>query len=366
MDNRVRELNRFSCHEVRKIKGPPRNLPQRGSGGDLPEGVAREECEVGEEFQDAYSEEDHLAQEKEAGQIAEGVRLRHRLRRPQAAEVVAAWGDDHTTLNLPDGWLSVTSETCGPSLAGSVIQLDGSEIGTGQNGLRFLGEKPQRIELVRNTEWGERQRVLRGEGGADPRILELRFLPSGVRGRSWRDVCESCRREQPPEEEAAGPVEGPQEAANCLTFLYKRNMSPTEWSTHWRQNVAAISKDHPDAEAHFSAADMLDDAGMWDQVDITNLAVTERAFRQMLLADYNQNKLVELKEAEKTPGLGGSGTSFVRGVVLGNSISRGQIMLGADFHKYLSEKMKTRADLQKSERKLREEMEAAAARPKKK
>lgn len=366
MDNRVRELNMFDCLEIRKIKGPPRVVPRRGFGDDLPVGIAREECELEEDFADAYSEQDHLGMEKEAEQIAEGVRLRHRLRLPQAAEVVAAWGADHTTLNMPNGWCAVASENCGPSQAGSVVALNGDEIGTGQHGLRFLDGKAQRIGLIKTEGLDERQRALRGETGADPRILELRFLPSGVRGRTWRDVCETCSREAPPEGEAAGPVEGPQEAANCLTFLYKRNMCPTEWSEHWRQVVAAISKEHPDAEMHHSAAEMLDDAAMWDQVDLTNLAFVERAFRQMLLAEHNQNKLLEVKEAERSSGTGGVGSSFLKGVVLGNTVARGQTMLSPDFHKYLSEKLKTKADLQKSERKLREEMEAAAGRLKKK
>jgi hypothetical protein len=143
-----------------------------------------------------------------------------------------------------------------------------------------------------------------------------------------------------------------------LQFLYKINKDPVEWSNHWRVTVVQLDSEHPDAERHLSGAEMALVGGTWDQYDLSNGMMAEKAFRNMCLAEYEQNKKLDAKELEKATSSVGNTTNFERSIVLGNRSTRGKTMIPPEFTTYLSSKLKEKGEEQKTGRKLREELEA--------
>ena len=93
-----------------------------------------------------------------------------------------------------------------------------------------------------------------------------------------------------------------------------------------------------------------------------------RAWRQMLPAEHNQNRKLELRAYENSVAVGahtGSSSSgdggYVKSLILGTRLTRTSTMVPPAFETWLTAMLKERADKQKADRKHREEMEALKA-----
>lgn len=177
---------------LRTIKRPPRNIPARGAGGDLPIGLNRGQVSLEEDFEPPFDQDDYDNLLREGLKVAAGERLRLNLR-AVVVEAETGWSldDPRAAPVVPDGY-----------------KVD--ELGRGVSGLKYVGEDCARIRVMLETEVDKLKKDTADDDAGDPRVLPLRTLATtGKRGRTWESVAYDTQ----PEEIESFPIEGPRVAA---------------------------------------------------------------------------------------------------------------------------------------------------------
>ena len=131
---------------------------------------------------------------------------------------------------------------------------------------------------------------------ADARVLPLQFKGTGGRKtRDWRSASELFN-EEPFDD---WPQKGPRTVDFCTELLARRN-SPLDHHEFWR-TTCKLQPEQIGVEEHSHLLELLDLAGRYDALDVTNLACMEHAARRIQTIEWGYAD--RLKPASS--GLGG-------------------------------------------------------------
>jgi len=362
MDGNLQSLNFTTLTAMRKLEKPPRQLPAVGQGGDLPPGVFRQACDVEEDYDDQFTEQQYSDMRLEAVDMGEGERYRMDIEEPDDRDIDAGFLARRGPLILPAQWTMVTCESVGGVAAGTEIEQseDEHEVGIGVQGYRMVGKEVQRFIVCKRDELEETITKCKDSTAGDPRIFPLVNLPvTETRGRTWADFFQNSQKE-----ELKGlPLDGPRVMPEILLKLNAMGYTPTQWSLFWRRNIVKLEPSNPIAEAHYEAAEAIEDSGCWDQLDLNNLVVGEHLGRTWVLAEYQENKRLDALEASQS-NASGSVSTLEKQLARGNRSSRAHTVVPASFSTWMTSELKTEADRAKGARKHREELRLEAERSK--
>jgi len=345
---------------IRMFKKPPRVFPR-----DVPSGLLDDDLDTEEDYNPPFDRDDYNALLKEAEHVAVGELIRLGLA-PDVTNVVSlpkvGFEGPPRAPSVPEGWVAVVQDSIGGYTAGDQLELDGTEVGIGLEGVRSCSEGLVRFRLMKFEEVGAESDRLRAASSADPRILELRTLPgTGRRGRSWQSIVADCVKEDAPD----WPIDGPRVAAEVVETLGMMLKTPTEHSSAW----SVYNKLEPlsgAAQQHMGHCEAIQDAALYDQLDIKNTAVLEHCFRNVCLIELEQERRRDARGSEAGDENRLRTSELERGMILGNRFKRPVSVVPPSFRKWLSGELKEEADRQKNERKLREEQTAQREARKKK
>ncbi|CAK0890061.1 unnamed protein product, partial [Prorocentrum cordatum] len=127
----------------------------------------------------------------------------------------------------------------------------------------------------------------------DARTLAIKFNPQG-RMRDWRDVVDSCQQE----EFEDFPVSGPRSMSWCLHFLRRRH-TPLDHHLMFRSTCSLKPEQWGVAE-HATLLRIIELAGQYDQLDVTNLACMEAAARRVQTIEWAYHDKIRETDAGST------------------------------------------------------------------
>ncbi|CAK0894817.1 unnamed protein product, partial [Prorocentrum cordatum] len=127
----------------------------------------------------------------------------------------------------------------------------------------------------------------------DARTLAIKFNPQG-RMRDWRDVVDSCQQE----EFEDFPVSGPRSMSWCLHFLRRRH-TPLDHHLMFRSTCSLKPEQWGVAE-HETLLRIIELAGQYDQLDVTNLACMEAAARRVQTIEWAYHDKIRETDAGST------------------------------------------------------------------
>ncbi|CAK0828904.1 unnamed protein product [Prorocentrum cordatum] len=127
----------------------------------------------------------------------------------------------------------------------------------------------------------------------DARTLAIKFNPQG-RMRDWRDVVDSCQQEDFED----FPVSGPRSMSWCLHFLRRRH-TPLDHHLMFRSTCSLKPEQWGVAE-HETLLRIIELAGQYDQLDVTNLACMEAAARRVQTIEWAYHDKIRETDAGST------------------------------------------------------------------
>jgi hypothetical protein len=117
------------------------------------------------------------------------------------------------------------------------------------------------------------------KASSDARTLPIATRPSG-RHRDFKEVAELCQEEDFED----FPLKGPRTASWCLRFLQRRH-APVDHHMSFKIN-ARCKSDAWGMQEHEQLLKMVELAGSYDQVDLSNMAWAELCFRRIQTIEW--------------------------------------------------------------------------------
>lgn len=183
------------------------------------------------------------------------------------------------------------------------------------------------------------------ESPSDARVLPVLRATSG-RHRDFQFLSDECAEEAFED----FPLSGPRTASWCLRYLRTRR-SPTEHHLMFR-SVARLGPESWGIPEHEHLCQMIEFGGQYDQLDLTNLAMVEAAFRRMQTIEWVYADRV--READ-----GGPGSAHVtqEEMVAFSGLTRtgGALMLCPSLLSHVRTQVETDVGIMKAVRKAKEE-----------
>jgi hypothetical protein len=184
----------------------------------------------------------------------------------------------------------------------------------------------------------------------DARILDLSLTGEGRVRRPWRDVVDLLTVVPIGD----WPIPGPRTTEWCAKFLNRRSGGPTDWHRFW-QSLYKLSKDDWGVAVHELSMRMFERFGVYDGLDVCNIAAIEELMRQAQLVEY-----VYLQEGEPTSGKGKSKGKHIglydeSAIFAGTHRECGDAMVAPELLDYVSKEVERDASILKQVRKAREE-----------
>ena len=200
------------------------------------------------------------------------------------------------------------------------------------------------------------QRRLISQGDRDARILSLDVQSSttGVsrRRRTWREVCDMLREDAYPD----WPVPGPRTVKWCCMHINRRGGGPQDHHRSFRQAYGLQTGDWG-VDAHGVALRSLEEGGLFDGLELCNLASLEVTMRHAQLVEY-----VYVQEAATREVKGGKGKGRMQAGLLdeasvfsGTHRETGEAMICPALLDYVAAEVERDASVMKQVRKAREE-----------
>jgi hypothetical protein len=179
----------------------------------------------------------------------------------------------------------------------------------------------------------------------DARVLDLALLPGGRARRPWRDAVDMLTVLPVLD----WPIPGPRTTEWCAKFLNRRAGGPTDWHRFWR-SLYKLNKDDWGVTLHELAMRMFERFGVYDGLDVCNIAAIEDLMRQAQLVEH-----VYLQEGEPNAGKGkGKGKQiglYDEGAIFaGTHRECGDAMVAPELLDYVSKEVERDASILKQVR----------------
>jgi len=245
----------------------------------------------------------------------------------------------------PPGQVWMTVDASGTISANTLYTLTGNEVGLGEWGIRFEGGKGFRIQICQQGQTPASSSADVADITSDPRFMAIMALPSGDRGRTFKDSASSGRQE----EVDKFPLDGPRVFGKCVDYCVMNDRTLVQQIIHWKNTVCKLPDGHPGAETAMAAALTIQDMMTWDQLDCRNLLGPEHLMRTICLEEYKEKRRAEVERAQQAKKAGaGSATQLEVDIFKGTRHSRQQYMLPVEFAQWLAKELGVEADHQKS------------------
>jgi hypothetical protein len=279
---------------------------------------------------------------------------------PAASE---SGGEDtcDTPLAGPSGWFALESRM--GVRRGDEVPAPARKLRKGRRGLSEINHgmfvcaveilRSDQASLVEVKEASGPQGGVKSQSSSDARTLPIMTTASG-RHRDFRELSEMC------EEEVFDdwPLKGPRTASWCLQFLRKRH-SPLDHHMNFK-TVARLPSDAWGMAEHEQLLKLIELAGSYDQLDLSNLAWAELCLRRIQTIEWVHHERVRDSEA------GSDRLSPEEWSAFSGTTRAGEtLMVCPSLLAHVKTEVETDAAIMKSVRKAREERELKrGARPK--
>jgi hypothetical protein len=235
---------------------------------------------------------------------------------------------------------------------GDAVDLPAGTVVFGDRATLVLNGEAVHLELVAEGDDALKQFKERRTPASDLdcRILKVRRDAQGNRRREWRDVPDACSTVQ----FSDFPLPGERTAAWCLAHV-DRHHGGMEQHHALFKTLCKLQLSDWGVELHETLAGILHTAACYDQLDLTNLAWAEMAFRSMQSIEFvYQERMVE----KETLAAGSRLTLEERTAFTGAVRPGQQLMVCPSLLEHVKKEAERSGSLLKELRKAREEREA--------